>query len=67
MNIIGLDFRVFFLEFGDPVGAFVDEDCTALWVEGVPEEGFVSEAEDEEIAGGGAAAEDGGDGFEFGG
>lgn len=37
----------------------------AVEVEGVPEEGFVGKAEDEEV-GVGYAAEDGGDGFDLG-
>lgn len=31
---------------------FVDEDAAAVVVEGLPEEGLVGEAEDEEVAGG---------------
>ena len=64
LYVVGFEFREVLLEFGDQVFVLVQEDGAAAMVEGAPEEGFVSEAEDEEIAG---AAEGGGDGGEFGG
>lgn len=53
-------------EFRDDVFVFVEEDCFSVDVEGLPEEGFVRQAEDEEVARRGSA-EDGGDGLKLGG
>lgn len=42
-------------EIGYEILVFVEEDGTAAEIEGIPEQGLVGEAENEEIAGGRAA------------
>lgn len=48
-------------EFGDEELALVQEDGAAVEIERVPEQGLVGEAENEEIASGGAMIQCGGD------
>lgn len=61
MHVVGLNLRVLLLEVGGVVAVLVDEDGAAVGVEGLPEEGLVGEAEDEEVARVGALAEGVGD------
>lgn len=68
LDVVDFDIGVFFLDVGSVVPVLVDEHGSAVWVQGFPEEGFVGEAEDEEVARGGgrALAEGVGDGFDVG-
>ena len=56
-DVVGLEARVVVLEVLDVVLALVEEDGAAAVVEGAPEEGLKSEAEDQQVAGGAAAEE----------
>ena len=49
LNVVRLDSWVRLFEFGDEVFVLVDENSTALLIEREPEQGFVGEAENEEI------------------
>ncbi|KAI3462736.1 hypothetical protein Pfo_019399 [Paulownia fortunei] len=51
LHVVGFDFRVLLLNVRRVVAVLVDEYGSAVVVEGFPEEGFVGEAEDEEVAG----------------
>lgn len=66
-DVVGLEVGVLGLEPGGEVLVLVEEDGTTIVIDGLPEEGFMAEAEDEKVAGGGAASEGGGDGAEVGG
>lgn len=54
-----------FFEICGVVAVFVDEDGSAIVVQGFPEEGLLGEAKDEEIAGCGALSEHVGDWFDI--
>lgn len=62
-DIVGFEAGMAFFEVGGVVLVFIEEDGAAAVVESTPEEGFLAETEDEEIARG-ATAENGGDGAE---
>lgn len=55
---------MFFLYIRGVVAVFIDEDGSAVVVQGFPEKGLVGEAEDEEVARGRALSENIGDRFD---
>lgn len=65
-DVVNFDSGVTLLESRNSVRILVDEDGAAFEVYGSPEERFVGESEDEDVAGGRFGVDDGGDGREFG-